>query len=125
MNYSIFWSRRLTTALLAGTALMVCCAFAVAQEETSGTLEDSVDAALSIPQVMVVERIDEASRTIRLNGRDYHFPESADRPRLNLSVAGRLLEIDNISRGMEVMVITDGTEPRADRRPVIYAMWAR
>ena len=76
------------------------------------------------PEQVVIERVDLESGLIVIGGQAYSLydgdtsmfalpPEAGQR-----SLNPRLLRA-----GMEVMVVTDGTEPSRDHRPSILAIW--
>ncbi len=85
---------------------------------------DDQDVAVGIAMPMVVDRVEAESGTLYLNGQAYVYRESDEA----LSAAGsptgtRPVSLRELRSGMEVIVMTDGTAPDRNHKPLIRGMW--
>jgi len=76
------------------------------------------------PELVVVEKVDAAGGRIVIEGQQFEiFEGDVSLFELPPEATQRRLSLDDLSPGMEVMVITDGTETTRDRVASIIAIW--
>lgn len=76
------------------------------------------------PELVVIERVDPESGLIVIAGQAYAlFDGDTSLFALPSEATQRSLDRGQLRAGMEVMVVTDGTEPSRDHRPSILAIW--
>lgn len=110
--------------LIAKTMLTITMLMAGAVSMTHAQESLAMDLALSLPEQVVIERVDAAAGTIVIDGQSYTLYDG-DTSLFNLppEAGQRSLNPSLLRAGMEVMVVFDGTEPSRDHQPSILAIW--
>jgi len=85
--------------------------------------QQDMDMSMSIPQKMVVDGVNPAAGTVRLNGREFRLADDPKRVEGMNEQFGTPLALSQIRPGMEVIAVTEAGGSGGNIAGIVFALW--